>query len=129
MVSGFPAQRIVSDVRGESGTIRVVSYFIQRDKSIFYFHGLSKPPTFDKYLSTFERTMKGFKELSDPKKINVKPDRIRLRTAKTGGTVESSLRSMGIPKDDLDDIALLNGMQLNENLPANTLVKVIEKGR
>jgi hypothetical protein len=36
---------------------------------------------------------------------------------------------MGIPKDDLDDIALLNGMQLNENLPANTLVKVIEKGR
>jgi predicted Zn-dependent protease len=129
MVSGFPAQRIVSDVRGQSGTIRVVSYFIQRDKSIFHFHGLSKPPTFDKYLSTFERTMKGFKELTDPKKINVKPDRIRLRTTKTGGTVESSLRSMGIPKDDLDDIALLNGMQLNENVPANTLVKVIEKGR
>jgi predicted Zn-dependent protease len=128
-VSGFPAQRIVSDVRGQSGTIRVVSYFIQRDKSIFHFHGLSKPSTFDKYLSTFERTMKGFKELTDPKKINVKPDRIRLRTTKTGGTLESSLRSMGIPKDDLDDIALLNGMQLNENLPANTLVKVIEKGR
>ena len=129
MVSGFPAQRIVSDVRGESGTIRVVSYFIQRDKSIFYFHGLSKPPTFDKYLSTFERTMKGFKELTDPKKINVKPDRIRLRSTKTAGTVESNLRSMGIPKGDLDDLALLNGMELNENLPANTLVKVIEKGR
>jgi predicted Zn-dependent protease len=73
--------------------------------------------------------MKGFKELTDSKKINVKPDRIRLRTTKTAGTVESSLRSMGIPKDDLDDFALLNGMDLNENLPANTLVKVIEKGR
>jgi predicted Zn-dependent protease len=129
MVSGFPAQRIVSDVRGQSGTIRVVSYFIQRDKGIFYFHGLANPSVFDKYLNTFERTMKGFKVLSDPKRINVKPDRIRLRTTKTAGTVESSLRSMGIPKDDLDDIALLNGMELNENLPANTLVKVIEKGR
>jgi predicted Zn-dependent protease len=129
MVSGFPAQRIVSDVRGQSGTIRVVSYFIQREKSIFYFHGISSPSVFDKYLNSFERTMKGFKELTDPKKINVKPDRIRLRTTRTAGTVESSLRSMGTPKDDLDDIALLNGMELSENLPANTLVKVIEKGR
>lgn len=128
-VGGFPAQRVLSDVRGQSGTIRVVSYFIQRGKSIFYFHGLSSPSAFDKYLNTFERTMKGFKELTDSKKINVKPDRIRLRTTKTAGTVESSLRSMGIPKDDLDDFALLNGMDLSENLPANTLVKVIEKGR
>ena len=128
-VGGFPAQRVLSDVRGQSGTIRVVSYFIQRGKSIFYFHGLSSLSAFDKYLNTFERTMKGFKELTDSKKINVKPDRIRLRTTKTAGTVESSLRSMGIPKDDLDDFALLNGMDLNENLPANTLVKVIEKGR
>jgi hypothetical protein len=36
---------------------------------------------------------------------------------------------MGIPEDDLDDMALLNGMELKENLPANTLIKVIEKGR
>ena len=106
----------------------MVSYFIQKDKSIFYFHGLSDPSAFDKYLNTFERTMKGFKEIChDPKKLNVKPDRIRLRTTKAAGTVENSLRSLGIPKDDLDDIALLNGMELNENLPANTLVKVIEK--
>ncbi|MBP1740615.1 MAG: peptidase, partial [Deltaproteobacteria bacterium] len=62
LVSGNPTQRMVSDVRGQSGTIRVVSYFIQRDKSIFFFHGLSNPSAFDKYLNTFERTMKGFKE-------------------------------------------------------------------
>lgn len=129
MVSGFPAQRVVSDVRGQSGTIRVVSYFIQRDKSIFFFHGLSNPASFDKYMNTFERTMRGFKELSDPKRLNVKPDRIRLRTTKTAGTVESSLRSLGIPREELDDIALLNGMELKDNLPANALVKVIEKGR
>jgi len=128
-VGGFPAQRLVCDVKGQSAAMRVVSYFIQKDKSIFYFHGLSAPSAFDKHLNTFERTMRGFKELSDPKKINVKPDRIRLRTTKAAGTVESSLRSMGIPKADLDDTALLNGMELKENLPANTLVKVIEKGR
>jgi len=127
-VGGFPAHRLVCNIKGESSTIRVVSYFIQKDKSIFYFHGLSAPSVFDKHLNTFEKTMSGFKELSDPKKINVKPDRIRLRTTKAAGSVESAFRTMGIPKDDLDDIALLNGMELSENLPANTLVKVIEKG-
>lgn len=127
-VGGFPAHRLVCNIKGESSTIRVVSYFIQKDKSIFYFHGLSAPSVFDKHLNTFEKTMRGFKELSDPKKINVKPDRIRLRTTKAAGSVESAFRTMGIPKDDLDDIALLNGMELSENLPANTLVKVIEKG-
>jgi predicted Zn-dependent protease len=128
-VSGFPAQRLVCDVKGQSGVIRVVSYFIQKENSIFYFHGLSSPSVFDKHLNTFERTMRGFKELSDPKKITVKPDRIRLRTTKAAGTVESSLRSMGIPKEDLDDVALLNGMELKESLPMNSLIKVVEKGR
>ena len=127
-VGGFPAHRLVCNIKGESSTIRVVSYFIHKDKSIFYFHGLSAPSVFDKHLNTFEKTMRGFRELSDPKKINVKPDRIRLRTTKAAGSVESAFRTMGIPKDDLDDIALLNGMELSENLPANTLVKVIEKG-
>ena len=128
-VGGFPAHRLVSDVRGQSGTLRVVSYFIQKDKAIFYFHGLSAPSVFDKHLNAFERTMRGFRQLSDPKKINVKPDRVRLRTTKTSGTVESGLRSLGVSKEDLDDMALLNGMDLKQALPAHTLVKVIEKGR
>jgi predicted Zn-dependent protease len=127
-VGGFPAHRLVCNVKGEGSTIRVVSYFIQKEKSVFYFHGLSAPSVFDKYLNLFERTMRGFKGLTDQKKINVKPDRIRLRTTKAGGSAESAFRSMGIPKEDLDDMALLNGMELNENLPANTLVKVVEKG-
>jgi predicted Zn-dependent protease len=127
-VGGFPAHRLVCNVKGEGSTIRVVSYFIQKDKSVFYFHGLSAPSVFDKYLNLFERTMRGFKGLTDQKKINVKPDRIRLRTTKAGGSAESAFRSMGIPKEDLDDMALLNGMELSENLPPNTLVKVVEKG-
>ena len=128
-VSGFPAHRLLCDLKGQSGVIRVVSYFIQKDKSIFFFHGLSNPTHFDKHLNTFERTMGGFKGLSDPKKINVKPDRIGLRTTKTAGSLESALRSMGIPQGDLKKIALLNGMELNEKMPAGTLIKIIEKGR
>jgi predicted Zn-dependent protease len=45
-VGGFPAQRLVCDVKGQSGR-RVVSYFIQKDNPSFYFSRLSAPSAFD----------------------------------------------------------------------------------
>jgi len=40
-------------------------------------------------------SLNNFKELSDPKRINVKPDRIRIRATKTSDTLENELRSLG----------------------------------
>jgi predicted Zn-dependent protease len=73
--------------------------------------------------------MSQFKELSDPNRINVKPDQIRVRSTRTSDTLGNTLRSLGVPNDQLEQIALLNGRQLNDRVPANTLIKVVEKGR
>jgi hypothetical protein len=72
--------------------------------------------------------MSRFKELSDPKRINVKPDRIRIRATKTSDTLENELRSLGVPNEKLKEIASINGENLNQMIPANTLLKVVEKG-
>jgi predicted Zn-dependent protease len=106
-----------------------MSCFIEKDKKVFVFHGLTSPSNFQKVEALFEKTMGQFKELSDPNRINVKPDRIRVRSTRTADTLENTLRSLGVPDDQLKQIALLNGRQLNDRIPANTLVKVVEKGR
>jgi predicted Zn-dependent protease len=128
-VNGLPSQRVLSDVRTDKGTIRVMSYFIEKDKKIFVFHGLTSSQKFQNVQALFEKTMGQFKTLSDPSRINVKPDRIRIRTAQTADTLENSLRSFGVPSDQINQTALLNGKQLNDRVPANTLIKVVEKGR
>lgn len=128
-VNGLSAHRLVSDVQGGQGSIRVMSYFIGKDKSLYVFHGLCAPSVFSRYDDVFENTMKRFKALSDPGKINVQPDRIRIRTAKSGGTLESALRSMGVPKDDIKQAALLNGMEPSDPVKAGSLLKVVSKGR
>jgi predicted Zn-dependent protease len=128
-MNGLSAYRLVCDHRSQRGYVRVMSYFISKDKSLYVFHGLCAPSLYPQYDELFDRTVKGFKNLTDPKKLNVQPDRIRVRTVTSRGTVEIALRSMGVPKDELEQTALLNGMQLTDPVKAGSLLKVVGKGR
>ncbi len=128
-VNGLPSERLFSDVQTQKGGLRVLSYFIQRGREIFVFHGLTSPGLFQKYEFIFDGTMRNFRELSDPQRINVKPDRIRIRLAGTPDRLENLLRSFGVPNEKLKEVALLNGKDLNETIPPNTLLKVVERGR
>ncbi len=128
-INGLPSERLFSDVQTQKGVVRVLSYFIQRGKEIFVFHGLTSPGLFQKYEFIFDGTMRNLRELSDPRRINVKPDRIRIRVAGTSDRLENLLRSFGVPNEKLKEVALLNGKDLSESIPANTMLKVVERGR
>jgi len=127
-VNGLSSQRVTSEVRAQKAAYRLMSYFIEKGKSVFVFHGLTTVEGFQNYGPLFESTMRQFKELSDPRRIDVKPDRIRIRAARGSGTFENALRSLNVPNENLKEMALLNGRNLSQIIPANTLVKVVEKG-
>jgi len=128
-VSGLPSQRLISDLRTSEGVLRVMSYFIQKEKSIYVFHGVTSPNHFQKYRDAFDNTMRQFKDLTDPKRINVQPDRLRIRAAGSADTLENGLRALGVPEKHLKDTVLLNGGVPNQKIAANTLLKVVEQGR
>ena len=128
-VNGLSAYRLISDVRTQGGVVRVMSYFIKKNKYIYVFHGLSSTYAFETHATLFDKTMGNFRHLTDRKRINVKPDRIRIRTTKRASTMGNVLRSMGVPEKERKNIALLNGKSLKDPVPANTLVKVVQKGR
>jgi predicted Zn-dependent protease len=127
-VNGLSSQRVTSEVRAQKAAYRLMSYFIEKGKSVFVFHGLTTVEGFQSYGPLFESTMRQFKELSDLRRIDVKPDRIRIREARGSGTFENALRSLNVPNENLKEMALLNGRNLSQIIPANTLVKVVEKG-
>lgn len=128
-VHGLSAYRVISDVQTQGGVLRAMSFFIQKDKYIYVFHGISSPSLFGSYEAAFGDTMGGFKHLSDPKRIQVQPDRIRIRTTDRAGTVKSALLSLGVSEKDVEKTALINGKTADDRIPANTLLKVVEKGR
>jgi predicted Zn-dependent protease len=67
--------------------------------------------------------------LTNQKKINVQPDRIRVRTVKTAGILGDILLNFGVKQDELEQAALINGKKLSDQVEVNTLLKTVEKVR
>ena len=128
-VGGFEAYRLTADVQSGGSTIRTLTYFIQKGNGVFSFTGFSTQRNFPQHEQTFENTLSRFAELTDARRINVQPDRVRVRRVARSDTLGNALRSLGVPENRIKETALLNGGLPEEPVPPNTLLKVIERGR
>jgi len=126
-VNGLQAHRVVSDLTTDQGVLSVSSYFIQKDNKVYTFHGYTGQAQFASYLPSFDQSMKQFKKLTDSRKINVKPEKLAVKTTRRQGTLKSVLQQYGVPEDKMEMLAIMNGMHLNDTVPANTLIKVVVK--
>lgn len=126
-VNGLPALVVVADQRSQQSqaVLRTISYLIQYNNTIYHMIGVSSLNDFNAYNAYFSNSMQNFRQLTDPAKLNKKPDRVRLKTARANQTLASLFRENNIPESRHNEMAILNGMQLNQTLSSGTLVKVI----
>jgi len=137
-VNGLPAVALVSTVaqqpaqagqqQAQQPDLRILTYFIEYNGLIYIFHGLSAMTDFNTYVRTFSNTMQNFDVLTDPNMINVTPDRLKIRKVNRAATLQLALNSLGVPADEMESIAILNNMQLTQQLPAGTWIKTVELG-
>jgi predicted Zn-dependent protease len=128
-VNGFKSLVLASSLTSQSGVLTVLSYFINKDSSIFVFHGFTAEGNFAARQKDFQYTMNGFQVLRDPDKLAVQPDRIRIRTVNRRMTLRQALMEFGAPETDMKKLAQMNGKALTDELPANSQIKVVVKGR
>ena len=128
-INGFKTLMLMSQLPTQSGTLQILSAFIRKNRTIFIFHGFSDERNFTAYQTAFQETTSGFRSLRDQEKLNVRPDRIRIRQTKRTMSLSRALAQFGTPPADLEKLALMNGRNLSDQIPAYTLLKVIEKGR
>ncbi len=133
-INGFSAIRIEAtqpaqtDQSGnQSEELKILTYFYQYDNMIYQIFGVTKKADYFSMSGTFENTMRNFKKLTDPARINIKPERIKVVKLNNSGTLQNILRSYNTPNDRLEEIAVLNSMLLTDNIPAGTSIKVIER--
>lgn len=127
-VNGLPAHYMISRARSQSGVIQILSHFVEKAGTVFEFHGFTAAGNFKTYADAFRSVAGGFRELTDPKRIQVEPYRIRIRKVRKETTLKEALTELGVPADELEKTALLNGSRLEERVPATTLLKVIKRG-
>ena len=128
-INGLPAHEVISQISDQQSnlTIAIVSYFIKLDNNIYAFHGYTTVEKFNSYINTLKSPMRGFKRLTDRRKINVKPARLKIKKITRQQTLRQALQSFAVPSGDLEKMAILNGMNLNDVVKANTLIKVVQK--
>jgi predicted Zn-dependent protease len=131
-VNGLKAIALLADTKTQEGQqqqppLRTQAYLIQYGELIYLVMGLSAAPNFSAYAPQFTNTQQSFKELTDAEKINKKPERIQLRTAKSNTTLEKILRDNNIEEKRLEELAIVNGMMLTDEVKAGTMIKVVER--
>jgi predicted Zn-dependent protease len=127
-VNGMSAVAVVGDQVNEQGQAgaRVLLYVIQYGQNMYAFLGASSVADFNGYGPLFKNTMTGFRQLDDQEKINRKAKRIKIQTVKQNTTLGQAFSSFNVNQKQMEELAVLNGMMLNDRVEKGTLIKVIE---
>lgn len=126
-INGIPSIIMVAEQIQEQGTIRVLSSLIQFDGNIYSLMGITDLAKFDSYQPLFLKTIRDFKELRDSEKLNRKPDVIRIKTVPQQMTLQAAFQNFGMPAERFEELSLLNGMLLTDQVNKGMLIKVIGK--
>jgi predicted Zn-dependent protease len=130
-VNGMPAlvtlSKLVTDdpSTGTKSTNVFLSYFIQYGSIIYTFHGISTEVDFPTYSGAMDSSMKTFAKLTDATKINVKPQKVFVRTVQRTGTLANAFSSLGVPQNKMNEMALLNNLELTDQVQAGKLIKIV----
>ncbi len=132
-VQGMPAmvtlaKQVSQDQQsGQKQSIIVKSNFINYDNRIYVFHGVTAEADYNNFNNVFESTMMNFSKLTDPVKLNKKPDRILIKKVQKSGTLTDAFRYYGVKEDKMGELALLNNMNLTDRVNAGKTIKIISQ--
>ena len=130
----FMAQQTPQAQQGQQQTqtqqqpsVVIQSTIIQFDNLMFQFNGFAYQQDFPRYQGFFTSTTRNFKRLTDQSKINVKPERLKIITIGQDGTLQQALTKAGMATNRHKELALINGMELNEKVYKGMLIKTLTK--
>lgn len=123
-VNGFSALMVESKIGGEQ-PLQILSSFISKDGKIFIFHGFTSPDLFNTFSLSFRSVMMGFERATDPAVLNKKPARLAVKQAPRSGSLASVLTALGMGTDMHAEMALLNGMNLDDQIRQGEWIKIV----
>ncbi len=125
--NGLNTTILMADQIQQNSQLRTLSYFIQMDDMVYHLMGLSKLDAFSTLQGTMIKSMASFKKLSEPDKLNRKPERIVITEVETAITLGELLRREKIPAVRHEELAILNGMTLEEELRKGDWIKLVKR--
>jgi predicted Zn-dependent protease len=125
-VGGFSSWIGDLQVQSQSGTAVLAAAFIRKsDKLMFQVLGQSAAPG-DANEARVLASARSFRGLTDPSRINVKPDRVRVVAAPKSGTFQEVVAGFGPLAVSPEDASILNNLQLDEDVMKGQSLKIVQ---
>jgi predicted Zn-dependent protease len=134
-INGLAATTVLGDIvqqsqdGSQSQTIRIVASFISYGGNTYMMLGLAMAQDFNTYQREMEGSIGSFNKLTDQEKLNRQPEKIKIITNSRSQSLGQALQSQGVPADRINEFAILNGMEVNETIPAGMLYKSLSGGK
>jgi len=93
----------------------------------YIFMGATTPDLYGTYQRNFAQTGGSFQELTDPARLNVKPERVKIQEVRQTKTLQQALRGFGMSEDRMEELAILNGMKLDDTVNQGVLIKTLSR--
>ena len=94
---------------------------------VYAIHGVTTADIFTTLFPTFKNTAENFRMLTDPDKLNRKPERIFVKTVPRDGSFKDIMTTLGMPANRIEELGVVNSMKADDQVKRGTLIKVIGK--
>ena len=106
--------------------VKIKISLIQYSGLIYTLGGASNSGVFSESLSIFNEVMRSFRPLNDSNMLNKQPERIRIKTVNQSANFSQVMTGFGTPESRLEELAILNGMNLTDQVEKGMLIKTVE---
>jgi len=106
-------------------TLQLGTWLIQYNGAIYALHGLSNAADFNARYRTFEGVAQAFRALSDPDKLNRKPERVVVKPAPREGNFREVMAGLGMPASRVEELGVLNSLRADDRVARGTLLKIV----
>lgn len=103
----------------------VLIYHIAYGEYIYRMYGLAYAQNYGTMRQQFVNIFGNFKPLNDPSKLNRQPDKIRIRQVPGAMTFQQAMQQFNQDGSKLQELAILNGKNPNDQLAAGSYIKTI----
>ena len=126
-IGGFAA--FVAPFRARSGDsfLEGEAAFIRDGQTIFELFAYTSADRYPQMRGTLLEIVTSFSRLRDPRALGVEPQRIRLYRVPRATSAQQALRDSGVVPHQLDELALVNHLRLDDRVGAGTLLKTVTR--
>jgi predicted Zn-dependent protease len=110
------------------GTVRVRAAHVQVGRRVFFVAGVAKPDLFDESAAAFDAAIASVHELSAREASALRPNVVRLYTARAGDSWQSIAARQGHNIVRASTLAIMNGHPVNEQPIPGERIKIVVEG-